>query len=74
MIWTYFSSEDSMGRGLGWFLDLVVIGFVYGILVVLRTPILWLNIRRRMMVSLVILVLTDITMLYFVLTGILGKE
>lgn len=63
-----------MGRGLGWFLDLVVIGFVYGILVVLRTPILWLNIRRRMMVSLVILVLTDITMLYFVLTGILGKE
>lgn len=73
-IWKYFSDKDSMGRGLGWFVDLVVIGLVYGILIVLRTPIVWVNIRCRMTVSIVTLVLTGITMLFFALTGILGNE
>ena len=63
-----------MGRGLGWFVDLVVIGLVYGILIALRTPIVWLNIRCRMTVSIVTLVLTGIAMLFFALTGILGNE
>ena len=53
IIWAYFSDKDSMGRGLGWFVDLIAIGFVYGVLIVLRTPIVWLNLRWRMMSSIV---------------------
>ena len=74
IIWAYFSDKDSMGRGLGWFVDLIAIGFIYGVLIVLRTPIVWLNLRWRMISSIVTLVLTDIIMLFFSLTGILGKE
>jgi hypothetical protein len=74
IIWVYFSGKDSMGRGLGWFVDLIVIGFVYGILFALRTLFIYKNIRYRMMASIVTLVLTDIIMLFFVLTGIIGKE
>ena len=74
IIWAYFSDKDSMGRGLGWFVDLIAIGFIYGVLIVLRTPIIWLNLRWRMISSIVTLVLTDIIILFFSLTGILGKE
>ncbi len=74
IIWAYFPDKDSMGRGLGWFVDLIAIGFIYGVLIVLRTPIVWLNLRWRMISSIVTLVLTDIIMLFFSLTGILGKE
>ena len=74
IIWAYFSDKDSMGRGLGWFVDLIAIGFVYGVLIVLRTPIVWLNLRWRMIASIVTFILTNIIMLFFSLTGILGKE
>lgn len=74
IIWAYFSDKDSMGRGLGWFVDLIVIGFVYGVLLVLRTPIVWRNMRFRMIASVATFVLTDIIMLFFALTGIIGKE
>lgn len=74
IIWAYFSDKDSMGRGLGWFVDLIAIGFVYGVLIVLRTPFVWLNIRRRMIASIATLVLTNIIMFFFALTGIIGKE
>lgn len=74
IIWACFSDKDSMGRGLGWFVDLMAIGFVYGVLIVLRTPIIWLNMRFRLIASIATLVLTDIIMLLFALTGILGKE
>lgn len=73
-IWVYFSGKDSMGRGFGWFVDLIVIGAVYGLLITLRTPIIWLKPRCRMMASLVTFVLTDVAMLFFALTGVLGKE
>ena len=33
IIWACFSDKDSMGRGLGWFVDLMAIGFVYGVLI-----------------------------------------
>ena len=74
IIWSYFSGKDSMGRGLGCFVDLIVIGFIYSVLIVLRTPFVWFNLRFRMIASIVTLVLTDIIMLFFALTGILGKE
>ena len=74
IIWSYFSGKDSMGRGLGWFVDLIVIGFIYSILIVLRAPFVWFNMRFRMIASIVTLVLTDIIMLFFAYTGILGKE
>ena len=74
IIWVYFSGQDCMGRGLGWFVDLIVIGFVYGILFVLRTPFVWGNIRYRKTASIITLVLTDAIMLFFALTGILGQE
>ena len=74
IIWVYFSGKDSMGRGLGWFGDLIAIGLVYGILFALRTPFVWKNIRCRMMVSIITLVLTDVIMLFFAVSGILGKE
>ena len=74
IIWAYFSDKDSMGRGLGWFVDLIAIGFVYGVLIVLRTPIVWLNLRWRMIASIVTFILTNIIMLFFSLAGILGKE
>lgn len=74
IIWMYFSGKDSMGRGLGWFVDLIVIGFIFSVLIVLRTPFVWFNLRSRMITSIVTLVLTDIIMLFFVFTGILGKE
>ena len=74
IIWAYFSDKDSMGRGLGWFVDLIAIGYVYGVLIVLRTPIVWLNLRWRMIASIVTFILTNIIMLFFSLTGILGKE
>ena len=74
IIWAYFSDKDSMGRGLGWFVDLIAIGFVYGVLVVLRIPIVWLNLRWRMISSIVTFILTNIVMLFFAITGILGKE
>ena len=74
IIWVYFSGRDSMGRGLGWFGDLIAIGFVYGILFALRSPFVWKNIRCRMVASMITLVLTDIIMLFFAISGILGKE
>ena len=74
IIWRYFSNNDSMGRGLGWFADLIAIGLVYGILIALRIPLIWLNPRWRMSVSLVTFILTDVTMLFFALTGIIGGE
>ena len=74
IIWVYFSGKDSMGRGLGWFGDLIAIGFVYGILFALRSPFVWKNIRYRMVASMITLVLTDIIMLFFAISGILGKE
>ena len=74
IIWAYFSDKDSMGRGLGRFVDLIAIGFVYGVLIVLRTPIVWRNMRFRMIASVATFVLTDIIMLFFALTGIIGKE
>ena len=74
IIWVYFSGNDSMERGLGWFGDLIAIGFVYGSLFALRTLFIYKNIRYRMMASIVTLVITDIIMLFFVLTGIIGKE
>ena len=74
IIWSYFSGKDSLGRGLGWFVDLIVIGFVYGVLFVLRSPFVWLNPRFRLIASIVTLALTDIIMLFFAISGILGKE
>ena len=73
-IWVYFSGKDSMGRGLGWFVDLIAIGFIYSVLIVLRIPFVWFNLRFRMITSIATLILTDIIMLFFAYTGILGKE
>ena len=74
IIWVCYSGKDSTGRGLGWFVDLMAIGFIYGVLIVLRIPVVWSNLRYRMHASIVTFILTDIVMLFFAITGILGKE
>lgn len=73
-IWYHFSQIDSMGRGLGLFIDLLAIGPVYGILFLIRAIVIWFRPQWRLKASLLMLVLTTVAMLVFALTGIWGKE
>ena len=74
ILWVKFADNDALGRGLGLFADLIAIGFVYGILFLIRALFLWRNIRNRMMASILTLVLSDLVMLLLGMTGIMGKE
>lgn len=73
-IWYHFAQIDSMGRGLAWFVDILALGAVYGILFVIRAIVIWFRPQWRLKASLLMLVLTTVAMLTFALTGIWGKE
>ena len=68
-IWLYGLALDFNNRGVGMFLDIVVIGVEYGVLVLLRIPFVWRHPEWRTRIaatSLALLVVTAITLTWFV--------
>ena len=68
-IWLYGLVHDFNNRGAGMFLDIVVIGVEYGVLVLLRIPFVWRHPEWRTRIaaiSLVLLVVAAITLTWIV--------
>ena len=69
VIWFYGFTHDFNHRGAGRIQDIVVLGCLYGVLVLLRIPFVWRHSEWRTRIaaiSLVLLVVTAITLTWFV--------
>ena len=69
VIWFYGFTNDFNHRGVGRIQDIVVLGCLYGVLVLLRIPFVWRHPEWRTRIaaiSLVVLVVTAITLTWIV--------